>query len=155
MYVISSFTYSTYLELAISELELKGISRKKILAIPLDKRTEKSKIFDTINQSDGISLVDLALILGTVFMVLGFIYGFVLEWGPIIWGLIGLLGGGFLGFIIDVIPKKRGQHNKNKVKDNTTEVVIMVNCDEIQVEMVENILISNLALGTGRLDKKV
>ena len=154
MYVISTFTYSIYLELAISELELKGISRKKILAIPLDKRKEKRKIFDTINQSDGISLIDIALILGTVFMVLGFIYGFVLAWGPIIWGLIGLMGGFVLGFIIDVIPKKV-RRKGCKVDDNTTEVVIIVNCDENQVEMVENILISNLALGTGKLDKKV
>ncbi|MBC7765275.1 MAG: hypothetical protein H7Y41_02235 [Hyphomonadaceae bacterium] len=152
MYVISSFTYSTHLELAISELELKGI--KNILAIPLDKPKEKRKLFDTIQQADGISLIDIALIIGTVFMVLGFIYGFVLKWGPIIWGLIGLIGGGFLGFLIDVIPKKMGKRKKNGVENNTTEVVIMVNCDDAQVELVEDILMRNLAIGMGRLDRK-
>lgn len=71
MYVISSFTYCTHLELAIGCLESKGIERDKIFAVPLDKRDEKRKLFDTINQSDGISLFDLSIILGTLFMLLG------------------------------------------------------------------------------------
>jgi len=154
LYVLASFEYSEYLELAISELELKGIKRERILAVPLGKKTEKAKIFDTISQSDGISLIDSALILGTVFMVLGVIYGYVLKWGPIIWGLIGLIAGAVLGFIIDIIPKKKGQNNKKKVKNKTTEVVILVHCDTNQVDEVENTLMSNFALGIGRLDKR-
>ena len=152
IYIISTFTHSAYLELAISELELKGIKREKILAVPLNKPPEKRKIMDSINQSDGVSLVDAALILGTIFMVLGVIYGFSLKWGPIIWGLIGLICGGILGFIIDIIPKK-GMRNKNKVPKDSTEVIIIINCEENQAEMVESILFSNLALGTGRYNK--
>ena len=149
IYIISTFTYSICLELAISELEQKGIKRENILAVPLDKPLEKRKLFDTINQADGISLIDLALILGTFFMVLGVVYGFVLKWGPIIWGLIGLIFGAVIGFIIDVIPKK-GKRNKKKIGDNTSEIVIIIHCEEIQGDMVENILVSNMALGTGR-----
>jgi len=37
--------------------------------------------------ADGISLFDGAAVLGAVFMELGVIYGFVLKWGPIAWGL--------------------------------------------------------------------
>ena len=155
MYVISSFEYSAYVELAISELELKNIKREKILAIPLDKKAEKRKIFDSISQSDGISLIDIATVLATVFMVLGVIYGFVLKWGPVLWGLIGMLFGAFLGFIIDIIPKKKGWRNKKNVSNKKTEVVIIIDCDINQVDTVENILINNMALGIGRYDKKV
>lgn len=152
MYVISSFTYCTHLELAIGYLESKGIQREKIFAVPLDKRDEERKLFDTINQSDGISLFDLSIILGTLFMIFGGIYGFLLEWGPIIWGLIGLVLGAVFGFIIDVIPKGR-RRSKNKVKNRSTEVFLMIECEKNQVEMVEKILWDNLAIGIAKVEK--
>lgn len=154
MYVISSFTYCTHLELAIGNLESKGIKRDKIFAVPLDKRDEKRKLFDTINQSDGISLFDLSIILGTFFMLLGGIYGFLLKWGPILWGLIGLVFGAIIGFIIDIFPKGR-KRSKNKVKDKTTEVFLMVECEKSQVEMIEKILWDNMAIGIAKVEKPV
>lgn len=153
MYVISSFTHSLYVELAISELEQFGVARNKILALPLDKRQEKGKLFDTINQSDGISLFDTAAIIGTAFMVLGVIYGYVLKWGPVIGALAGLAIGALLGFLIDIIPKKK--YNKlKKVNDNTAEVVFIVNCNPDQSDTVEKILFSNLAIGVSRFENK-
>ena len=53
MYVFSSFEYSAYLELGISDLEKRGIAREKILAVPLDKRVEERKLLDTIHRADG------------------------------------------------------------------------------------------------------
>lgn len=53
-------------------------------------------------QVDGRSILDGAMMSVTVFMVLGAIYGFVWRWGPIIWGLLGLAGGFFLGLIIEL-----------------------------------------------------
>jgi len=141
-------------ELAISELELNNIKREKILAIPLGKKNEKRKILDSINQSDGISLIDIAAILATAFMVLGVIYGFVLKWGPITWGLIGLITGAVLGLIIDIIPKKKGGRSKKTDGSRKTEIVIIIDCDINQADAVENILMSNLAMGIGRFDKK-
>lgn len=71
MHIIATFEYSISLELALSELENIGISKKKISAFPLDKRTEEGKLFDSMHQSDGISLFDLAAVLGSIFMLLG------------------------------------------------------------------------------------
>jgi hypothetical protein len=153
MYVISSLTYSLYVELAISELEQIGIPRQNILALPLDKRTEKRKLFDTINQSDGISLFDTAAVLGTAFMVLGVIYGYVVKWGPIIGALAGLFIGAILGFIIDYFPRKK-HDNKKKVKDDTSEIIIIVNCDMAQADTIEGILFENLAIGVSRFVNK-
>lgn len=152
MYIIASFTHSIYLELAITAMEKSGIPGEKILAVPLDKRAEKRKIFDTINQSDGVSLFDLATVSGTIFMLLGAIYGFTLKWGPIIWGLIGMISGAILGLIADIIPKERGS-SKKRAEGKTAEVFLMIACNKNQAEIVEKILWDNLALGTARLER--
>jgi len=79
-------------------------------------------MFDSINRSDGISLYDLAAILGAALMVLGTIYGFVLKWGPVICGLAGLLLGAGIGLFLDltVFGKLR-----NTSKASSPEVVLM------------------------------
>ncbi len=148
MYVVSSFEHSTYLELAITELQQKGISKENILAIPMEINNENKKILDTIHYSNGISFFDSATALGTVFMVLGVIYGFMLKWGPIIWGLIGFFAGFSLGFLLDIIfgNKKR---NKN-IKNRSTEVILIINCYKEQVKIVESTLLNHHVLGLGK-----
>ncbi|CQR73812.1 hypothetical protein SOV_33130 [Sporomusa ovata DSM 2662] len=161
MYVYASFDYSVFLELAITDLEKRGVAREHILAVPLDKRVEERMVLDTIHRADGISLFDGAMVLGAVFMELGVIYGFVLAWGPIIWGLIGLLGGAVLGFLLDYYYGRFFGHRKketprNRVKAgecNNTEVIITVYCDNSQYEMVEKVLWDNRAFGVGKLDR--
>jgi hypothetical protein len=146
MYIVSTFEYSTYLELAITGLEKQGIKRENILAIPLDRRAEERKLFDTLHRSDGVSLFDGAAVLGTIFMVLGTIYGFVWEWGPIIWGLIGLAFGALIGFIFDFILTKRRDRIRRNVPEVATEVILLINCEERQIEMIEDILWEHQAL---------
>jgi hypothetical protein len=148
MFVIATFENSIYIELAISELEQQGIAKEMILAAPLDKRREPRRLFDTIHQSDGFSLFDVAAILGTCFMLLGAIYGYVLEWGPIIWGIIGAVSGLLLGFFIKMIfLKKTGRGAKNI----SSEIVLMIRCEETKSEMIEKILWDHLALGLTKI----
>ncbi len=152
MYVISSFKHSACVELAITELEQNGITREKILAVPLEKKKKEGKLFDTINRADGVSLFDLAAALGTIFMVLGVIYGYKWVWGPIIWGLIGLAGGSAVGFLIDLfIVLSRRQ--KGSSTAGSEDIVVMVNCDREKTEMVEKVLWDNYASGVTRLEK--
>ena len=103
-------------------------------------------MLDTIHHSDGVSLIDGGAILGTVFMTLGVIYGFIWEWGPINWGLMGLVGGFLLGCLIDYLLTKT-RHSKERRKGQTAEVIIMVDCREEQVEMVNKTLWGHRALG--------
>jgi len=103
MYLVASFHYNLHTEIAITKLEQLGIPPEQILAVPLEKRGETRNIFDTIHHADGISMFDGGAILGTACMVLGVIYGFVLEWGPIVWGLLGLAGGFLAGFLLDLL----------------------------------------------------
>lgn len=150
MYIIASFEQSIFLELAISALEQEEIPKNQILAVPLDKRTEKRKLFDTIHRADGFSLFDVAAVLGTCGMLLGAIYGMVLKWGPILWGLIGLIAGLLLGFLLKLLFVKK-QNNKALKQNVSTEVVLMVNCTNDQRKIVEEILWDNMALGVAHL----
>ncbi len=148
MYVIATFEQTIFVELALTALEQKGIPKEKILAVPLDKRTEPRKLFDTIHRADGFSMFDAAAILGTVLMLLGSIYGFVLTWGPILWGIIGAVSGIILGFLLKLlIVKKRNFGTKNI----TSEIVILIHCDDSQWETIEKILWDNHALGISRI----
>lgn len=42
-------------------------------------------------------------------------YGFILNWGPIIWGLLGLLAGGILGLLGDLFISRLGFKNGRPV----------------------------------------
>jgi hypothetical protein len=149
MHVISSFNHSIYLELAITALIEAGIPKENIFSVPLDKRKEKPKAFDTIHASDGISLFDTAVAFGTALAVIGSSYGFILKGGPIMWGVIGAVAGFILGFIFDLLFK-REKPNKS-MKGKSSEVFVIVNCDKPQASMVETILWTHFAFGVANV----
>lgn len=158
MFVCGSFAYNFHLELAIGELQKKDIPEDAIAAIMMDSRVEERKILDTIHRADGISSFDAAALLGSFCLLLGSIYGFVLNWGPIIWGLIGLLLGAVLGFVGDlfitrVLIKKRTKNKEQgTIKANQiSQVFIIVECEASQAAMIKKVLWENLALGVGTL----
>jgi hypothetical protein len=144
MLVIATFENSLFIEMAISALEQKGIPKEKIFAAPLDKRKEPRRLFDTIHRADGISLFDAGAILGTCFMLLGAIYGYVLKWGPIIWGIIGALSGLAIGILIKLWLVKKNNKGTKKI---SSEIVLMIRCEEYQWDSIEQMLWDNLALG--------
>jgi hypothetical protein len=150
MYIVSTFEHSIYLELAITAIEMKGIKKENIMAVSMDKKGEERRLFDTIHSSDGISLLDLPAILGAIFGVFGGIYGFILKWGPLLWGLIAIAVGAALGFVIKLIITKKYSHRQNDKRG--TEVVVIIECIESQLEMVKDMLWANKALGVSKLD---
>ncbi|WP_274363774.1 hypothetical protein [Paenibacillus thermotolerans] len=149
--MIATFDQNIYLELALTELEEIGIARDRMLAVTLEKRKEKRMVFDTLHRSDGYSILDLAAILGTCFMLLGAIYGFELAWGPIIWGIIGAASGVLLGFAIKYYIIRRV--SSGRLRTITSEVVVMIRCEEQQYDSVEKILWDNTALGVSKLKR--
>ncbi len=148
MQVFATFDHSPYLEQAIRNLEKQGI--KDIFAVPLDNRTEDLKIFDSIHSSDGITLINKGMVLAVMFSVLGASRGFILEWGPIYWGLIGAGGGFLLGFIIDLVLVKI-KNIKRPLKGKKSEVILIIECKEEEGKQVETILWDHLALGVARV----
>lgn len=153
MYLFATFEYSNLIELALTELERNNIDKEKILVVPLDKRVGKMVLFDTLHQSDGKSLFDLTASFGVVFMLLGVIYGFVLEWGPVLWGVIGLIFGGLLGTIIGILFKKKHDRTLNS-NNKSGEIILMVHCNDEEVKKVEEILWDHLAIGVGRYESQ-
>ncbi|HEX9060543.1 MAG TPA: hypothetical protein VF941_10215 [Clostridia bacterium] len=150
MYIVSTFEHSILLEKAITAIQMIGVLKENILAIPLDKRGEERKLLDTIHSSDGLSLFDLPFILGSLLTLFGGIYGFVLAWGPVIWGLIGLAAGFGTGIIIKLVITKK--YSNNRTNEKISEVVLIVQCDEHQTGSVKDILWSHKALGVRKLD---
>jgi len=152
MYVIATFEQSVVLELAITALEQRGVARTNILAVPLDKREAPQRLFDSIHGSDGFSMLELAAVLGTVFMLLGAIYGYVLPWGPILCGLTGAIGGISLGLLIKyAMVRKKLRSNDGYIRPITSEVVLMIACDESKWETIEQALWQHTALGVSRI----
>jgi hypothetical protein len=150
MYIVSTFEHSIYLELAITAIQMKGIKKENIMAVSMDKKGEERMLFDTIHSSDGISLLDLPAILAVIFGVFGGIYGFILKWGPLLWGLIAIAAGAIVGFVIKLIITKKYRHRQNDKRG--TEVVVIIECIESQLEMVKDMLWANKALGVSKLD---
>lgn len=149
--VFSTFEHSTHLELAINELEKSGVAKENIFAVPLTNRKVERRIFDSIHNSDGISLMSTGAALGTAFSVVGASIGFKLQWGPIYWGLIGVIGGFLLGFIIDLFIYKVIKKQKRLIRGKIGEVILIVECQENQADNIESILWHHLALGTARV----
>jgi hypothetical protein len=150
MYIVSTFEHSKYLELAITAIQMKGIKKENILAVPMDKKVEGRMFFDSIHGADGISLLDIPALLAAFFGIFGSIYGFVLEWGPLFWGLIGIAIGSVIGFIIKYFTTKKYKNRNNDLK--TTEVVVIIECNENQIEMVKDTLWAHYAYGVSKLD---
>ncbi len=152
MYIVSSFEHSNFLELAISDLEQKGIEKNRICAIPLHKITKERTLFDTLHHADGQSMMDLPAIIATAFMTLGVCWGFMWKWGPIIWGLLTFVSGLALGLVIKYLLYR---HSLRERAGCNTEVVLIIDCKPEEVETVETVLFNHLAIGIGRKASEV
>lgn len=153
MYIVASYEHSASVEIALTELEQNGVKKSDILALPLQVRNKKTRLFDNAHYSDGVSFVDLATILGSIFMLLGGIYGFVLKLGPVLWALIGLVVGGVLGFLIKLIAIKKMPTIDLFGRIKATEVFLMVKCSEGNDELIKDILWKNKALGVNNYNE--
>lgn len=148
--VIASFSSSIYIELVLKELELKGIDREHIFVIPLTEKHKEYRNIDII-RGKGINLFEVTIAFATAFMVLGTIYGFIWQGGPIIWGLIGLFTGAAIGFIIDVLLHK-GRIIFKLRSGTGGEVLLSISCKKDDVEHIKNILFDHFTLGLSVLE---
>ena len=149
--LFSTFEGTSFLEMAISTLEKKGVKKENIFAVPLDKRAEELKLFDSLHRSDGTSLVDIGMALATAFSVIGASIGFKLAWGPIYWGLIGAFIGFVLGFAIRLFIELILKKKKGISGGKHSEIILIIDCEDTQAELVENILWSHYALGVAKV----
>lgn len=151
MQLIATFKHHISLEMCIAAIEKKGIQKENIFAIPLNTRPGKIKLFDTIEQADGVSLLDVGLVLGTAFAVVGTSIGFKLYLGPIVWGLMAGLIGFTLGLAIRLIIELVFKKRKKRLRGSHSETILVIDCKEVQVELIESILWEHYALGVAKV----
>ncbi|WP_057767871.1 hypothetical protein [Cytobacillus praedii] len=150
--IIATFEHSPFVEMAIHDIEKLGVPSQNIVALPLENLESQAHILDSIHRVDGRSILDGAMMCGTIFAVLGAIYGFILYWGPIIWGLLGLAGGFFLGLAIELAL------NRKKLKvfaSRKSEVIIEVTCNASLKNELIKALKSRKAMGFVIMPKQV
>lgn len=149
MYIVSNFEYSNKLEMAVTAIEMKGIPKQDILAVPMDKKADDKMLVDRTHSSDSVSMFDVPMILAALFALFGLIYGFLLEWGPILWALIGTGVGFGIGVLIKLLTMRK---RKAKQQAKQAEVVLIIACDESRLQMVQDTLWAHSALGVAKLD---
>jgi hypothetical protein len=149
--LFSTFETTSYLEMAISTLEKKGIKKECIFAVPLDNRKEERKVFDSLHRSDGTSLIDIGAALATAFSVIGASIGFKLSWGPIYWGLIGAFIGFVIGLAIRLFTEVVLKNKKRLLKGKHSEIILIIDCEESQADFIENVLWNHFALGVAKV----
>lgn len=142
--IIATFDHSPFVEMVIHDIEKLGVPPENIVAMPLENLDSKANIIDTIHRVDGRSMLDGAMMGGTIFAVLGTIYGFVLYWGPVIWGLLGLAGGFLLGLFIEYIVNKKKLQVFSVRK---SEVLIEVTCNASLKDQLIKVLQTRRAMG--------
>jgi hypothetical protein len=142
--IIATFDHSLFVEMVIHDIEKLGVPAQNIVALPVENLDSQTHIIDTIHRVDGGSVLDGAMMSATIFSVLGTIYGFVWHWGPIIWGLLGLVGGFLLGLIIEVVINKK---KLNVVAKRKSEVIIEVTCSATLQDQLIKVLKMRKAMG--------
>ncbi len=138
--IISTFDHSPFVEMFIHDIETLGVPPKDIVALPLENLESQTHVIDSLHRVDGRSILDGAMVSATIFMLLGTIYGFILDWGPVIWGLIGIIGGFFFGLIIEIVFHKLKKSKLRLFTRPKSEVIIQVTCHASLQDKLINVL---------------
>jgi hypothetical protein len=139
MYLFAGFTCGFHLELALTDLAKAGMNDKDIHFIKMNVVPSGTQIIDSISNPDGRSVLDSICGWGTVFGLLGIIYGSLWLIGPILTGLAGLVIGGLVGYLIDKWRNKIRLHNQVDL-----ELILLIRCNsKEQIEQAERICCSN------------
>ncbi len=85
---------------------------------------------DTMDRSDGSSLMDGTTAGATIFSLLGVVYGSVLPMGPITGGVLGILGGGIVGWLLDQAIGARLSRGKKVERASPDSCLVLVRCDD-------------------------
>lgn len=140
MYVCCTFQHSLNLELMLRDIEkIAGKGAEDLFIVPLDLQQTETVQTIRLIRGDEPGKYDGALILATIGMLLGIIYGMILYWGPVIWALIGLIGGASAGYAASRIYKRfrNGKPTAMQNMKETGETFVMIRCEKEELETVK------------------
>lgn len=145
MQIFALFRSSSTLDLAILDIRKKGIDSHDIFVVPMKEQDDLERAPDK-RYPEGRDSVDKGFAFATGFSVITAGVGFELTLGPIIWGIIGAFAGFLFGLLISSIQlKKRGK--KLFRKSAELPIILIVNCEEHIIRIIEEILYDKGALG--------
>lgn len=107
---------------------------------------------DTLHRSDGRSMMDGVAAGATLGGLGGVIMGAAVRQGPVLLVVLGILGGGLGGYLLDAVIHWR-HRNRAKGKDDPQKggTILEIRCaDENQAALAERILKQNQAHALGR-----
>lgn len=143
MLIIGIFEQSIELEQALAEIENSSIPREHILVTFMDNDPKKNNF-----RAHSPHAFEIGISMATGCSVIGASIGFVLTWGPIIWGLIGA----FIGFGIGLSAYYLVKKGKTQKKSTNREVTVIIQCNKEQAQHITNILWNYQALSVGQID---
>lgn len=146
MLVIGIFPNDMGAAQALIDMVNAGIGKDRLLVVPMDASAEEAKNV-AFNPIAGQSSVEVGIAVATACAVVCISRGFVLPWGPIVWGLIGAIGGFAIGFFIHQSLMKR---RRTGIRiDRASELTVIVECAESERQTVLDALWNNNALSVG------
>ncbi|MDQ0116126.1 hypothetical protein [Paenibacillus harenae] len=146
MIIIGTFRHSIELEQALVMLEKIGVSPNRLLVVCMDSDSNDfSSNKKNIDEGSYSKSIEVGMACATALSVVGTSVGFILTWGPIIWGLLASIIGFCLGFgITAIIQRPITRRLKKK-----PEVTVIVQCHADQSDQIREAMRTNHALSIG------
>jgi uncharacterized membrane protein len=125
--VIGVFRQEARAKEAINDLKTQGFGDKEISLIAKDKREEAADRGGDKGRGDNLTMAHQDLSTGAGALLIPGV-GPIVAAGPLAAFLTGVVGGGIVGGLVDYgIPKERGRHFENRVKQGDILVTMKVN----------------------------
>jgi hypothetical protein len=150
MNLFATFEQSIELEQAIAELESNFVSTAQILVIYMENEPAQVQLNGRTREIHSNSF-EVGIACATGSAVIGASIGFVLAWGPIIWGLICVISGFSIGYSIYYFRKIDSVSTLRQKKE--PELLVIIQCAEIQAHPIKEMLWKYQALTVGQMDE--
>lgn len=147
MNLFATFQQSIEIEQALAELENSFVSTDQIVIIYMEN--EPAQVQPTARTKEIHSnSFEVGMACATGSAVIGASIGFVLAWGPIIWGLIFVIIGFTIGYCLYYFRKKDKVITLRQKKE--AEILVIIQCTEILVPPIKEIFWKYQALTVGQ-----
>lgn len=151
MMIISTFEHSIEVEEALAVLENMGLSRNEIMTVMMDNYQEITDYNFNSNPNKKTLAFEVGMATSTGVTVIGISYGFMLDWGPIIWGTLSAICGFIIGYSITrLIQTKIFKHIIRK-KERLPELAVIIQCHEERSQEVQLVLWEYQAISVGKI----
>ncbi|SEO96499.1 hypothetical protein [Paenibacillus sp. OV219] len=151
MLIISTFEHSIEVEQALAVLESIGVHREKIMTVIMDNHDERIDKNATNHPNKTTLAFEVGMACSTALSVIGISAGFVLEWGPIIWGILSAAFGFLIGYVGTRILQKKYFRQVLRMKERLPELAVLIDCQESHFHDVQRILWEYRALSVGTI----